>query len=262
MITGLYSAASGMIAQTEHQDVLAHNLANVGVAGFRKQRMVFRSFPDILLQQLQPSPPAGAEEGRQFLLASRVGTGAGINWAYVDFSNAQARHTGRTADVALLGDGFFVVQTPDGPRYTRNGSFYVDPADGLLKTVEGSHPVEDERGGPLALLDEDFMVGRAGEIFRDGVRVGTLAVVDFANRDLLAPEGASLFRFDGQDLEAQLLAPANLSVQQGSLESGNVDALLESVYLLDSFRNYEANQRVIAALDRTLDRAINDVGTL
>lgn len=262
MITGLFSASSGMLAQLEHQDIIAHNMANVGTAGFRKQRMIFRSFPDILLQKIEPRPPQGAEEGRQFLLRSKVGTGTGIEWAYVDFATAQVRDTGRASDLALLADGFFSLETPKGVRYTRNGAFFVDATDGVLKSVEGGHPVLTTTGTPLVVESDAFTVNANGEVLREGQPIGTLAVIDFRNRDLLAPEGAGLFRFDGQDYDQEAMPPERLAVAQGRLEMANADPMLEMVYLLDSYRNYEANQRTIATLDRTLERLIADVGTL
>lgn len=268
MITGLYSAASGMLAQVEYQDVIAHNLANANVTGFRKQRMVFRSFPDILLRQIQGPPPQTPDigpansENRRQLLTSKVGTGAGIDWAYVDFSRGQLHPTGNPNHLALAGDGFFSVDTPAGVRYTRSGEFYVDPVDGVLKTTDGHFPVLDADGGPVAVGDEPFSIGRDGTILQNGVSIGQLAVVDFRNRNLLAPEGASLLRFDGPNLEEELAAPEILHVQQGALEGGNANPLLEMIYLTDSYRNFEACQRVVAAIDRTLERVIVDVGQL
>ncbi|MBE7557478.1 flagellar hook-basal body complex protein [bacterium] len=155
MYVGLYSAASGMIAQGINQDVIAQNLANASVGGFKKERMVFRSFPDILLSAVSPGAAAGDDPMRAAGHIGRVGTGTGLDWIYTVYENGQMKHTGEPTDVALMGDGFFTLQlhATGGTAYTRNGAFMLDE-DGYLRTMEGDYVMGTR--GRVRISEPDF----------------------------------------------------------------------------------------------------------
>ncbi len=259
MYVGWYSAASGMIAQGINQDVIAQNLANASVGGFKKERMVFRSFPDILLSAAAPSAVSGSDPMRAMNHVGRVGTGTGLDWIYTVYDNGAMRYTQEPTDLALLGDGFFTLQLQDtgGTAYTRNGAFMHD-SDGYLRTMEGDYLMGAK--GRVRINAPDFVVDHEGNLAASDnptAILDTLDIVDFNNRDLLRPLGGSKFVLEAADPATAFKPPQQLSVAQGYLEGSNANPVTEMVTLLDSFRNFEANSRVARAFDDSAARTID-----
>jgi flagellar basal-body rod protein FlgF len=268
MFSGLYSAASGMIAQGANQDVIAQNLANAGVKGYKKERIVFRSFPDILLRSTSSAAygPGGIDAETRTI--GKVGTGTGINWAYTDFDKGQMNYTGVDTDLALMGDGFFSIELPDGQTaYSRDGSFNRD-ADGYLRNGEGNYVLGQQ--GRIQLGLEPFTVDRSGQILVKSENVGPggvmgqtstpvdqLQIVDFTNRDLLRPISGASFLLEAASPDEIIKAPDDLNVGQGYIEESNTNPVMEMVHMMDSYRNYEATARVVRAFDETQSRAID-----
>lgn len=276
MITGLYSSASGMIVHMKVQDVIASNLANSMLPGSKRENVVIRSFPDVTLNATYRGLPESLEDPRYTHAIGRIGTGAGVDWVYTDYSQGTMTHTGNPSDVAMMGDGYFTVLTPDGARYTRNGHFYRDN-QGYLVTPEG-HLLAGQgvnangHIGPIQIDSPDFYINERGEVRQDtfdpvtGVKTGTvlvdqIRVVAFDNPDLLFKEGNNLYRLDGNPAD-HIVAPAKLKVAQGFVEQSNALPTTEMIYLMDSQRAFEANSRVLRSTDETLRRAVNDVGRL
>ena len=258
MFPGLYTAASGMIAQGVQQDVLAANLSNIGVGAHRKQRVVFRSFPTTLQAAMANSGARGPTTGS----LNNIGGGTGVDWIYTVFQQGNSRQTGVATDIALLGDGFFEVQSPAGAvAYTRNGAFHVGP-DGFLRTQEGDFVLGES--GPLLVGGELFRVDGEGNVaaLPDGeageeVPVDRMRVVDFNNRDLLKPIAGARFVLEAMEPQRAFKQPERREVAQGYLESSNATPMGEMMHLMESFRNYETNSRVARAFDDTAARAID-----
>ena len=124
MLRGIYTGASGMIAQQARLDVVANNLANVDKTGFKKDLAIFKAFPDMLIRRLNDNglgiTPAGSYDTMPYV--GKLGTGVEVNEVYTDFDQGSLQRTENNFDLALDGRGFLTVKTERGERYTRNGS--------------------------------------------------------------------------------------------------------------------------------------------
>jgi flagellar basal-body rod protein FlgG len=202
-----------------------------------------------------------------------------VEGTYTDFAQGRAKLTGNPLDVALEGKGFLEVLGPQGVRYTRHGSLKLSP-DGMLVTTEG-FPVlspgdgqEAPEGKPVPRedllarairIDVSKPGGRItfttdGKIFQDKLQLGQLSVTEFVDPRLLQKEGGSLFR---NDVAANVSQEAGTTrVEQGVLETSNVNAVSEMVELLRATRMFEANEKVVKTYGDLEGRAVNDIGKL
>ncbi|MGI6610631.1 MAG: flagellar hook-basal body protein [Limnochordia bacterium] len=250
MVRGLYTSALGMLGSMERVDILSHNLANVNTPAFKKVGSTSRSFSEIIARcERRP------HDGRTVsTLIGNVGVGIQVDSTYFLLNEGPLRETGSQLQAAIRGSGFFVVETPDGLGYTRDGRFLVD-SEGWLVTLDG-HRVLGENG-PLAVSTDDAMITDAGELLCDGQPVGRLRCVDFAHPEGLVLQGGSLYRA-GTASGPPLMRECHLAV--GFLEESNVNVVSEMVELISATRLYEANQRVILAYDDCLGKAVGEVG--
>jgi flagellar basal-body rod protein FlgF len=239
MDRGLYIAASGMLAEQVRQDQIANDLANASTPGYKSDRSAQTSFGDLLL--------SNSETGQQI---GSLALGAQIAEIKTDLTPAGLKETGEPLDVALDGEGFFALQTPQGTRYTRNGQFTVD-AKGQLATANG-FLVLDDNGKPITVGATDGMsIGADGTITKAGQTVAKLGVVSLTNP---VKQGDTLFAgTPGQ-------RPAQTSVRQGYLENSGVNAATAMIDMLTSMRAYEAGQKVIQTIDETLNKGITAAG--
>ncbi len=243
MIRGLYISASGMSTQMRNQEVISNNLANVDTAGFKKDNLVVDSFSQMLIQRMQDP----ADQGQSPALGT-ISLGSNPLGTVTDFSEGSMVLTQRPLDFAVNGKGFFVVETPRGVAYTRQGSFSLS-AEGVLVTEEG-YPVMGENGpmemGPNAHLDD------RGEIVEEGAILNRLAIVELSPADIVK-QGESLYRLTelGEERPAE-----QATAVQGYLESSNVNAVSEMVNMIAGLRSYEANQKALLAQDETLGQLI------
>ncbi len=157
-------------------------------------------------------------------------------------------------DVAIQGDGFFEIEGPDGPLYTRNGAFYLS-ADGRLVNASGFNVMSN--GGPITIpppsSESDVVIGGDGSVSAAGVSLGKLRVVSFEDNSLLVRAGTTLFR-----------APAGVAptategmVQQGVREQSNVSAVDHLVQMIVNMRYYEAAERALSTMDNALGNVTN-----
>jgi len=279
MLRGLYTAGCGMMAQAARNDVTANNLANVNTTGFKKDNIAYRSFPEQLLHRINDPNDQGviaavsqlsgdntAADALRAMLAGTppvigsLNTGAVVDEVRTWQENGTFQSTGHKFDLALAGEGMFVIETPAGERYTRNGAFTLNPA-GVLVNGEG-HPVLAENGpivlDPAAETEDMLEISETGEIFVNGEYLDRLRVVTFADYTQLRKQGDSLFNLGESELVPEdLLQP---EIRVGFLEKSNVNPIQEMVSLIEASRAYEANQKVAQAYDSTLDKAVNEVG--
>jgi flagellar basal-body rod protein FlgF len=208
MISGLYSAATAMDAAAIRHETSATNLANAHLPGFRRRVLSQTPF-DVTMADAQE------KSGMSTLLGTTVGTADDA--IKMDFSQKGFKETGNRLDIALNGDGFFVVEGPVGPLYTRNGQFAVN-AGGELLTVDQlpvlgvNGPIVIPQDRPLSMVSID----PEGSFRAGGVEFGQLETVRFANRNVLTPVGASLFQ-KPNDVTPEI---SNDEVMQGYVELG------------------------------------------
>ncbi len=243
MISGLYSAATAMDASTRRHEIASENLANVQMPGFRRRVIAQASFDTIA------SPMQAPENG---VYSSKLLGTTTLPVAY-DFTQGHFDDTGRPLDLALGGEGFFTVQGPDGPLYSRNGSFYVDNNRQLV-TID-QLPVMG-LAGPIVLpadaSSESVNVDTNGRLMVNGQEFGQLAVVQFADNIILSPEGSSLFSADANAVPV----PSNAMVLQGKLELANTSAIDEMVNLIAGSRQFEAAQKALNTIAESIQRRI------
>ena len=163
--------------------------------------------------------------------------------------------TGSPLDFALIGNGFFSVQTPDGVEYTRSGAFSLN-GDGVLVTHDG-RPVLGE-GGEIRINGSSIAVDENGAIKVDGVQVDRFAIVDFEDRTRLKKIGNT--RFQAEEDMNPVPPPDDLRVRQAHLELSNVNVIKSMSEMIDVLRTYEAQQKTIKAVTDMNMKAINDVG--
>lgn len=249
MVRGLYTAGTGMLTQRNKINVIANNVANVETTGYKEDLMLSRSFNEVLIERINDPNVL-----RQNEIVGSITKGVHVDEVFTKFIQGSFNETRRNADLALEGDGFFVVETPNGLRYTRNGAFFVDN-QGMLVTAEGYY-VQGVNGS-LNVGSNNFKVNENGQVFdEEGDLVDEMLVVSFVDNSLLRKEGESLYYTFG---EAETVE-SETKVKQGFLEASNVDLIEQVISMIEVARAYESNQRVITTIDSTLDKAVNEIG--
>ncbi len=157
MIRSLYTAGTNMIVQRKRMDVITNNIANVDTTGFKGDKLLSRSFEDMLLERV--GDPAVLNRSYN---VGPLNTGVHIDEVITDFTQGTVMETGRPTDVALMTDGFFVINTPAGERYTRDGSFSRN-AEGYLVTSDGSNVVGENGNIQIPIGTEFSIDHRAGK---------------------------------------------------------------------------------------------------
>lgn len=263
MIRGIYTAASGMLARDGEINVISNNLANVNTTGFKRDETVFREFPKYLQHRLNDEmmiteqglidfqPPVG-----------KLGTGTTVDAIFTQFKQGELFQTDNSCDVALWGDGYFAVQTPNGERYTRNGNFSLNN-DGELVTLQG-FKVLDTNNQPVKLNLSDFTISSDGTIYKKNYSaneiIDKLKIVKFKENQGLRKEGDNLYttsEYCGNPEPA-----IDVQVKQGYVEKANVNVVKEMVLMIEVQRAYELNQRVIRNYDELASKVMSDVGRL
>ncbi len=247
MLRGLYASYAGMRAMLMRQEVTASNLANANSVGYKQDFAVIQAYPRRELTRV--------EGGGSAVELGTVGDGRGgslVGSVRTDFAQGPLKDTGMATDLALEGEGFFVVRRGNETLYTRAGNFGVDP-QGRLVTAAGDL-VLGEDGNPLRVEGKELTVNSEGSITVDGEARGRLMLVAFDDPASLSKAGEGLFAGQGA-------RPASgVAVRQGYRESSNVDAVEQMVSMIECFRAYESGQRILQAQDRTLQKLIDQVG--
>ncbi len=232
-------AASGLRARMESLDLLANNVANASTGGYKADREFYSLYA--APEAWDPQEPS---------------TMPVIERPWIDLAQGVLHATGNPLDLALSGRGYFSVAAPNGPLYTRNGSFHL-AADGKLVTSEG-FPVRGAGGAaitlrpslPVEVLDD-------GTVRQGGTVVGQLDVADFPGAAGLAKQGATFFRV--ADPAWRPSAPAGTTVQQGKLETSNTGSAEAAVRLVSVMRQFEMLQKAVSLGADMNRRAIEEV---
>lgn len=249
MIRGLYTSASGMLAESTRNDVTANNLANINTTGYKKDVTVFKSFPEVLIQRINDQKKTDPQPK---VTIGTLGTGAMVDEIITSHEQGSFRETSNLFDLAIEGEGYFTVQNERGNFYTRNGAFTID-GQGFLVNSQGDYVLG--QAGPITIGNSsDIVIDGAGQIFVDGQQIAALQIVPIADKAALTKVGDSLFT-GGQ-------AGGTVGqVRQKLLEASNVNPVHEMVNMITISRAYEANQKIITAIDQTLGQAI-EVGSI
>ena len=255
MIRGLYTGASGMMMEMVNHDAISNNLANINTTGYKRDIPIFKDFSKMMLQRINEEPKVISPRftiGRDIPVGT-LGTGVTTDALRVDFAEGGYMKTDNTLDLAIKGDGFFAVETEDGIRYTRDGSFNLNK-DGELCNHDGYQVLGVN--GPISIQGSNVNIDEDGNVVVDNVEVDRIQVIDFENRVALRKVGQNLF---AAPYDAPVLSGTG-KVIQGSLEKANVELSQEMVRMITALRSYEINQKGVQAQDEMLDKAINQVG--
>ncbi|MEO6027936.1 MAG: flagellar hook-basal body protein [Candidatus Binatia bacterium] len=240
MDAGIFSAMSGSLAAQTRLDALANNLANANTSGFKAERVLQRAEP---AGDIAPPPTA-------------VKTPVTREHVLTDFSQGAVSQTGNPLDVALTGEGFFVVKTEQGERLTRSGSFTIDSA-GYLAASDGSRI--QGTSGDINIPRGPVVIGTDGSVRADEQRVGQLRIVRVEDTAKLIRESGTRFA-PAADAPPVDVAPSSVKVIQGATEAANISPVEGLVQLIETVRGFETYMRAAERLDQITSKAINDVG--
>ncbi|MAE74139.1 MAG: flagellar basal-body rod protein FlgF [Bdellovibrionaceae bacterium] len=260
---GIYTALSGAMAQANRLDTIANNLANVNTAGFKKDNQTFYEYltarektPDVIQV---PRIPASIESFYDVQGGDRGYVDA--SGTYTDFSQGTLKATGNPLDLALEGEGFFEVLTPQGVRFTRDGSFKIDP-QGRLVTKHGFPVLSQGANQPpeqrlIQVGNGNVTVAYNGDFYVSGEQAAKLSVVQPDNLDALAKAGAGLYSL--KDNFETTLVDQQARVHQGQLEASNINVVQEMTDMISANRVFESTQKAIKAFDEMNRKLINEV---
>jgi len=241
MDNAIYVGVSRQIILEREMDITANNLANVDTVGFKFESMISNDDPVTMPTLGQPP--------------TSVSFVAGVGVAR-DFTEGSLVQTGSPLDVAIEGRGFFQINTPSGPRYTRDGRFRVD-ATGTIVDKDGDQVdgggsiVLDPKKGPVA-------ISATGDVSQSGQNVGKITMVNFESLSALSKDGANLYRNDSN------LTPttATASMRQGFLEQSNVDPVRQITRLIEVSRAYDSMSNMLSATDDLSTAAVQRLGAV
>jgi flagellar basal-body rod protein FlgG len=254
MNTALWAAKTGLDAQQTQMAVTANNLANVNTTGFKKGRAVFE---DLMYQNLTQ---VGASTTQNTEAASGLSIGTGVRVVATEkvYTQGSFNQTGNSLDVAIQGRGFFQVSLPDGTiAYTRDGSFQLN-SQGQLVTSSGyavQPSITIPSGAQSVTIGTDGTVSYTTAGSSSPTQVGSLQLADFVNPAGLQPIGQNMLVASGSSGSAQTATPGLSglgTLQQGSIESSNVNVVEEMVNMIETQRAYEMNTKAITTTDQML----------
>jgi len=256
MIRSLWIAKTGLDAQQLQLDTISHNLANVSTNGYKRSHAVFE---DLLYQNMRQ---AGAQETQQNQLPTGLQVGTGVRPVATArlFTQGNLQQTGNTFDMAIDGNGFFSLQMPDGSvAYTRDGSFRVD-ATGQLVTSNGmplSPPIVIPPNAVSVTIGADGIVSAMQAGQPNPVQVGQVQLATFVNPTGLDPKGQNLYLETAASGAPTIGTPGNNGaglINQGYVETSNVNVVEELVAMIQTQRAYEINSKSIQTSDQMLAR--------
>lgn len=262
MYQGFYNLASGMLTQSRNLNVISNNMVNVQTAGYKSDTMVSTTFGDEMLYRTGRQSKENPEE---LASVSKIKT---ADRTYVNYEQGNFEQTGGIYDFSLAGKGFFCIQTTQGERYTRNGSFSVD-AEGYL-TLNDQGRVLSAEGQYIQISDENFHVDSRGNITsvvigdgeddeKETIAHGKLKIVDFADYNQLHKESNGLFSSAVTPVEIE---DGSTTIQWQSLERSNVDMVEEMTAMMSSQRALQSAAQMLKMYDQVLSKASSDVGRL
>lgn len=258
MVSALNTASSGMEAQLNQIESISNNLANVNTTGYKKSRSEFQ---DLLYETLQ-EPGANTSATTQAPVGIQRGMGVKVSGTQRNFEMGNPQKTDRDLDMMIRGDGFFVVQMPNGSMgYRRDGSFYKS-AQGRIETIDG-YPLQPEMMvPPNAKKIEISEDGIVSAIMNDTDRttVGQIQLATFVNNGGLKSYGKNIFTESDASGRPNLSVPGQEhvgSILHRFIETSNVDIVREMTDMITAQRAFEMNSKVIQSVDQMLQHTVN-----
>ncbi len=253
MNRAIYPVLSGALAQERNLQVFSNNIANVNTPGFKQDQQGFRA---VMSRRVAgPGPVAGIHSIAQQIISTPGGPNERVYTApshtRTTFEAGRTRITSNPLDIAIQGDGFFEIKTPNGMRYSRSGMFSLDNKRRLVTNT--GLPVMGLKG-EITVPSGTIQINGVGEIQVDGKTVGTIKVMEFPEQDMPMKSENGLFAGE----KGKVMATPTL--QPGHVEESNVNSLGEMVKMIQGMRSYESAQRMIQTIDRMAEVAIQDVG--
>lgn len=248
MVRGFYQIGSGIFAQQKKLNTIANNLANTKTTGYKKQTVVTESFHDMMINRIQAMngettiTPIGNKSMTR--VTSQVAT---------LHSQGTLQPTDRDLDVAIIGEGFFTVQTPQGTAYTRKGSFNIDD-EGYLTLAGGGRVMG--KNGLIRPNTDNVTFGDNGNVYANNQLVGTLQVVNFQDYNQLQPLDNGFYTANGAGQQV------NATIRGKTLEGSNVDSAEEITNAIAAQRELQTQSQVLKMYDTTLQKATNEISKI
>lgn len=256
MVKGLYTAYTGMINEQNRMDVITNNLANADTNGYKKEGATSQAFDTVLAYKIK-------DTSYSHNLAKGIGgmnLGVKIGENYTDYSQGPFKVTGNTYDLGLSGTGFFTIEFAgkDGTtstKYTRDGSFVAN-VDGYLMTKDGDYVLNTDNSRIKVDPNQPVVIDKRGNITQNGRTFTTIKITDFEDYNYLEHYGENFF----VPVDGARVKPGDYTINQGYLETSNVQAVQEMVEMISVSRQYESNQKLITTIDDTLRIASTQLG--
>lgn len=272
-LKNIWVPLSGQIAQQRKVETIANNIANANTAGFKKDQLAFKEHLTSLSKNGEVIDLPRKEWSPDDFYRSQGGENAfvKVDGSYTDFKQGALSPTNNPLDFALSGKGFFEVLTPQGIRYTRNGSFSLGK-NGELITSQGfkllgrvSEEQEQTNGNDDAIeariikvpTDKGFSVSTSGEVFSSNGKVADISVVEFKDPHALRKQGQNLFI--NNDSTNIVRNDIETVVRQNFIEGSNVNAIKEMSELINAHRHFENIQQAIKTYDQISGSIVNDI---
>lgn len=259
ILRGFVSASAGMQALIDQNDSTANNVANVNTTGYKKQSLVFKNIYDSNIMQK-------SEQTGEVRTVGELSVGSQVEKLTYDFSQGVLNQTGNVFDVGIQGDGFFKIQSQEGDvSYTRNGSFTMNN-NGNLVTKDGDYVLDDKNrlvkintNDVVMRSLNDIIINEDGQITlsndQTSVMMQKIGVFDFYNKEDMTCIGGSKFKPTNQATNPEVV-PKKFSIQQGSLEMSNANAVNEMIKTINTSRNYETLSKLVKAQGESLGQAM------
>lgn len=265
-----------MVSQQRKTEIITNNMANANTPGFKSDQSTIRSFPDMLMSAVGKTN-IPTENGLSFGQIQQIGsvnTGVYLQETLANYTQGSIYETSQTTDIALIngamptdeesgqvGTIFFRLEHPDGGEaYTRNGNFTLD-GEGFLVNAQGLYVLSAD-GERIQLPNDQFNLTEEGNILVNDQLAATVGISFSENPNTLVKQDNGLYRsIDGTDLPSAFeQAGVTFSMQQSYLEGSNVDSAQSMTDLLTAYRAFEANQKVLQAYDKSMEKAVTEIG--
>lgn len=243
MIRALYQTASAMMAQMARQISISTNLSNVSTPGYKEDRLAIEDFREMYLHRIA---------GNDVSEIGAMSTAIRLDEANINMSQGSLVETGNSLDLALAGDGFFTIETPDGVQYTRDGSFHLNDNRQL---VTGDGMAVLGANGPITVPYGDVWIEVDGTVRVDDLVIDQLRLTAFEDDAMLRSAANNRFEAEGDGIPAEMAG-----VSQGFLEQSNVDQTQAMVDMLAAKNSYALAHQMLQVADQSLGLAVNEIG--